>query len=101
MVIGEDSPRIPTIGAVAMPGAASAAIARPVRSCGHCRFGGKRLLVRQHERRARVLAAMGVPADIAGSFLRISFGPTTSEADIDRFLAEWRRIAERAQAKAA
>jgi len=44
---------------------------------------------------------MGVPAHIAGSFLRISFGPDTNEADIDRFLVEWRRIAERTGAKAA
>jgi cysteine desulfurase len=44
---------------------------------------------------------MGVPAHIAGSFLRISFGPHTTEADVDRFLGEWGRIAERARAKAA
>ena len=48
-----------------------------------------------------VLAAMDVAAEIAGGFLRISFGPRTSEADVDRFLGEWRRIAERAPAKAA
>ncbi|NUR11725.1 MAG: aminotransferase, partial [Bradyrhizobium sp.] len=48
-----------------------------------------------------VLAAMGVPPDVADGFLRISFGPTTSEADVERFLAEWRRIAERSPAKAA
>jgi cysteine desulfurase len=48
-----------------------------------------------------VLAAMAVPADIAGGYLRISFGPLTSEADIDRFLAELRRIAERSEIRAA
>jgi cysteine desulfurase len=45
-----------------------------------------------------VLAAMGVAPEIAGSFLRISFGPGTSEADVDAFLTEWRRIAGRQQA---
>ena len=40
-----------------------------------------------------MLAAMGVAPEIAGGFLRISFGPATSEADVDAFLAEWRRIA--------
>jgi len=44
---------------------------------------------------------MGVSPEIAGGALRISFGPDTSEADIDRFLAEWRRIAERTAARAA
>ena len=36
---------------------------------------------------SRVLAAMGVPADIAGSVIRVSFGPHTSADDVDRFLA--------------
>jgi cysteine desulfurase len=48
-----------------------------------------------------VLIAMDVPADVAEGFIRVSFGPTTSEADVDRFLAEWRRIAAKAPAKAA
>ena len=48
-----------------------------------------------------VLAAMGVPSEIARSFLRTSFGPHTSEADVDRFVAEWRRIADRLSARAA
>ena len=50
---------------------------------------------------ATVLAAMGLPLDIAGGFVRISFGPDTGEADVDRFLAEWRRISERAAQRAA
>jgi cysteine desulfurase len=45
-----------------------------------------------------VLAAMGVAPEIANSFLRISFGPSTSESDVDAFLAEWQRIASRSQA---
>jgi len=48
-----------------------------------------------------VLEAMGISGDIAGGFLRISFGPRTSEADVDRFLIEWRRIAERTSVRAA
>ena len=50
---------------------------------------------------SRVLGAMHVPAEIAGSTIRVSFGPSTGEADIDRFLDEWRRIANRAKAAAA
>ena len=34
----------------------------------------------------RVLEAMGVPADLAFSSIRLSWGPTTGAADIDRFL---------------
>ena len=47
---------------------------------------------------SHVLAAMDVPPEVASSFLRISFGPATNEADIHRFLAEWQRIAARAKA---
>jgi cysteine desulfurase len=45
-----------------------------------------------------VLAAMGVPQEIANGFLRISFGPHTTEAEVDAFLGEWARIASRARA---
>tara|TARA_Y100001970_G_C14250953_1_gene871834 strand:+ start:1907 stop:3025 length:1119 start_codon:yes stop_codon:yes gene_type:complete len=43
-----------------------------------------------------VLTAMGVPDDDALCALRVSLGWDTSEADIDRFVAEWGRIFERA-----
>ena len=50
---------------------------------------------------SRVLAAMGVPEAVAGSVIRVSFGPATSEADVQRFTSEWRRIASRVKAEAA
>jgi cysteine desulfurase len=50
---------------------------------------------------SRVLEAMGLPAEVGSCFIRISFGPQTNEADIDRFLGEWRRIYERAASRAA
>ena len=52
-------------------------------------------------KKSAVLAAMDVDAQTADGFLRISFGPSTSEADIDAFLAEWQRIAGRGAARAA
>jgi cysteine desulfurase len=100
VVIGEESPRIPTIGAVALPGAASAALLVQFDLAGIAVSAGSACSSGAMKGSA-VLAAMGVPSDIASSFLRISFGPHSSDADIDRFLDEWRRIAERARAKAA
>ena len=44
---------------------------------------------------------MNVPPEIACCFIRISFGPETSEEEIDVFLAEFGRIAERTRARAA
>lgn len=97
VVVGEESPRISTIGAVAMPGTSNASLlvqfdlAGIAVSAGSACSSGKM-------KESAVLAAMSVPPEIANSFLRISFGPSTSEADVDAFLAEWQRIASRSQA---
>jgi cysteine desulfurase len=100
VVIGEGAPRISTIGSVAMPGASNASLlvqldlAGIAVSAGSACSSGKM-------KASEVLAAMNVPDAIAGSFLRISFGPYTSEAEVDRFLDEWRRIRSRSSAEAA
>ena len=96
-VIGEQSPRLPTIGAVALPGASSASLlvqfdlAGIAVSAGSACSSGKM-------KESSVLTAMGVAPDVAGGFLRISFGPHTSDAEVDAFLAEWQRIARRQKA---
>ncbi|WP_294122476.1 aminotransferase class V-fold PLP-dependent enzyme [Sphingomonas sp.] len=97
VVIGDQSPRLPTIGSVALPGASSASLlvrfdlAGIAVSAGSACSSGKM-------KESAVLAAMGVAPDIANGFLRVSFGPYTSEAEVDAFLAEWSRIASRARA---
>jgi cysteine desulfurase len=100
VVIAENAPRIATIGSVAMPGASNAALlvqldlAGIAVSAGSACSSGKM-------KASEVLAAMNVPPEVAAGFVRVSFGPDTSEADIDRFLAEWRRIRTRSKAEAA
>ena len=49
----------------------------------------------------RVLTAMGVDEATASSAIRISLGWTTTEHDIDRLVASWRALYERAARKAA
>ena len=39
-----------------------------------------------------VLAAMGVEPALARGAIRVSIGPTTTEAEIERFLATWRTL---------
>lgn len=41
-----------------------------------------------------VLAAMGLAPDIARSAIRVSFGATTTEQDIDAFCSAWEEIAD-------
>ncbi len=41
---------------------------------------------------SHVLAAMGVPDNLAKSALRISFGPQTTENDVEMLLSAWRKL---------
>lgn len=97
VIIGEGSPRLPTIGAVSLPGASNSSLLVQFDLAGIAVSAGSACSSGAMKESA-VLAAMGVPAEVASGFLRVSFGPGTSEIDIDRFLAEWRRIASRAKA---
>jgi cysteine desulfurase len=100
VVIGEDAPRIATIGAIALPGASNASLLVQLDLAGIAVSAGS-ACASGKMKASEVLAAMGVPADTAASAIRVSFGPGTGEADIDRFLDEWRAIANRVRAKAA
>lgn len=93
-IIGEASPRLATIGAISLPGASSSALlvqldlAGIAVSAGSACSSGKM-------KESSVLRAMGVPPEITAGFLRISFGPGTSEGEVDGFLDEWSKIAGR------
>jgi cysteine desulfurase len=99
IVIADGTPRLPTIGAISLPGASNASLlvqfdlAGIAVSAGSACSSGKM-------KKSAVLAAMRIQGEVAEGFLRISFGPSTREADIDSFLAEWRRIVGRATARA-
>ena len=100
VVIAEESPRIANIGAVALRGVSQASLlaqfdlAGLAVSAGSACSSGKM-------KESLVLKAMGADPAIAFSFLRVSFGPSTSAEDVDAFLAEWRRIAGRLASRAA
>ncbi len=100
MVIGAAAPRIATIGAYAMPGVGSASqlvqfdLAGIAVSAGSaCSSGSMKA--------SRVLAAMHVSPEIAGTVVRVSLGPSTNAGDIARLLDEWRRVQRRGKAEAA
>ena len=93
-IIAGDAPRVPTIGAIGLRGATSAALlvqfdlAGIAVSAGSACSSGK-------AKASHVLAAMGTEPELAASYLRITFGPETSDADVDAFLREFERIAAR------
>jgi cysteine desulfurase len=41
---------------------------------------------------SHVLAAMGVPDNLAKSAVRISFGPQTTENEVEMLLSAWRKL---------
>ena len=100
VIIGKDAPRIPTIGAISLPGGSSTSLLVQFDLAGIAVSAGS-ACSSGAMKSSTVLAAMGVPPEISNGFLRISFGPSTSDADVDRFLAEWSRIAERGKVRAA
>ena len=94
LVIAKDVARSPAIGAISLPGATSMAmlvqldLAGIAVSAGSACSSGK-------AKASHVLEAMKVEPEIAAGYLRLSFGPETSEAEVDSFLAEFARLAER------
>jgi cysteine desulfurase len=97
VVIAERSERIANIGAIALPGGQSSGFLIQFDLAGFAVSMGS-ACSSSAMKESRVLKAMQVDPAIASSFLRISFGPTTSAADVDAFLAEWQRIAFRQRA---
>lgn len=77
----------PWIASAAFPGLGGEVLARALSDSGIAVSTGSAC---SHSKGAakgrRVLEAMGLPADLAFSSIRLSWGPTTGAADIDRFL---------------
>jgi cysteine desulfurase len=96
-VVAKDSPRIAPIASYRMPGVSASSqligfdMAGISVSAGSACSSGT--LKTSH-----VLGAMGWDTTSASEVIRVSFGPTTSEADVDRFIGAWHSIRDRAQA---
>ena len=91
-IVARDAPRIPTIASYRMPGLSARAqlirfdLAGIAVSAGSACSSGS--LKTSH-----VLGAMRWDEAAAGEVIRVSFGPATSEDDIDRFLHVWTAMA--------
>lgn len=100
LVIGKDVDRLPNTTCFAHPGMLAETLLMAFDlegiavSAGSACSSGK--IAKSH-----VLAAMGLAPEIAASAIRVSLGWNTTQADIERFGAVWRRILARQQSKAA
>ncbi|MET0361035.1 MAG: cysteine desulfurase family protein [Sphingobium sp.] len=91
-VVANAAPRIATIASYRMPGVSARAQL--------IRFDGAGIAVSAGSacssgtlKASPVLSAMGWDATAAGEVVRVSFGWTTTAADVDGFIAQWRAIA--------
>lgn len=94
VVLGAAAPRLPNTSAIAMPGIAAETqiialdLDGVMVSAGAACSSGK-------VGPSHVLAAMGVPADLAVSTIRVSLGWSSSATDIADFLRAWTALYQR------
>ena len=96
-LVAGDSPRIPTVGAYRMAGVPSNAqliqfdmVGIAVSAGSACSSGSLKP--------SHVLAAMGWDEEAAKEVVRVSFGPSTTVEEVDRFASLWTQIAEKRRA---
>ena len=91
VIFGAEAERLPNTTLVAMPGGKAETLVIGFDldgiavSSGSACSSGK--VAPSH-----VLAAMGVPGELARGAIRVSIGPATTEADIERFLIVWQKL---------
>ncbi|MGF1502077.1 MAG: cysteine desulfurase family protein [Paracoccaceae bacterium] len=97
---GQESPRLPNTSCFAVPGwkgetqVMQMDLAGFAVSAGSACSSGK-------IRESRVLRAMGFSAEVAGSAIRVSLGPTTTEADVHAFADAWTAAYQKRRVRAA
>lgn len=100
VVFGKSAPRLPNTSCFAVPGMSAETLLMALDlegiavSSGSACSSGK-------VGRSHVLEAMGVAPQLAGAALRVSLGWTTTAADIEAFIAVWKRLVARHKARAA
>ncbi|WP_106639185.1 cysteine desulfurase family protein [Allosphingosinicella vermicomposti] len=97
VVIAADAPRIPTIGAYRMPGVPALAQLIQLDAAGISVSAGS-ACSSGSLKPSRVLLAMGMSEETAREVVRVSFGWSTTEADVLRFAEAWAEMAARKRA---
>jgi cysteine desulfurase len=99
-VIAADAARLPNTSCLALPGISAETQVMALDLAGFSISAGSACSSGK-VKASKVLRAMGQPDDIAACAIRISLGPSTSEAEVDTFVTAYRNFAERAGASAA
>jgi cysteine desulfurase len=96
-IVAGAAPRIATIACYRMPGVPAAAQMMQLDLAGIAVSAGS-ACSSGSLKTSHVLTAMGIPEEEAREVIRVSFGPSTGEAEIDALLAEWRALYARRRA---
>jgi cysteine desulfurase len=96
-IVGPGAPRIGTIGAYRMPGVASDAQLIQFDMAGFSVSAGS-ACSSGSLKASRVLAALGCEETSAREVVRVSFGRSTTQSEVDRFATEWTAMASRRRA---
>ncbi len=97
VIIAEKAPRIPTIGGIAFPGTKAPTLLVQLDLAGVAVSAGS-ACSSGAMKGSRVVGEMGLAPEVHEAFIRVSFGPDTSEADVDELLTRLDTILKRARA---
>lgn len=90
-IIGAEAPRLPNTSSIALKGVSAETMVIKLDLMGIAISAGAACSSGKVGQ-SHVLSAMALAPEIAGSAIRISLGPETTERDIAAFLAAWTRI---------
>jgi len=98
--VGKEVRRLPNTSTFAVPGWKGETQVMQMDLAGYAVSAGS-ACSSGRVRASRVLTAMGFPAEVAASAIRISIGPTTSRDDVLGFASAWEKHYRRFRARAA
>lgn len=98
---GQESPRLPNTSCFAVPGWAGETQVMQMDLAGFAVSAGSACSSGKVNKASRVLLAMGFDEITASSAIRVSMGPTTTEAEVLAFADAWKNAYRRRKARAA
>lgn len=101
IIFGEAAPRLPNTSCFAVPGWPGETQVMAMDLAGFAVSAGSACSSGKVEKASRVLLAMGFDETTAASAIRVSMGPTTTEAEVTAFADAWITACRRWRMKAA
>ena len=98
---GQESPRLPNTSCFAVPGWMGETQVMQMDLAGFAVSAGSACSSGKVNKASRVLLAMGFDETTASSAIRVSMGPTTTEAEVIAFADAWTGAYRRRKARAA